>query len=123
MVLMLLIVAVLGEWTKEFVKHIYTMGLDAFVEVHDEMELKIAVDAGAEIIGINNRDLHTFKVSLETSKRLQPLIPDGIVAVAESGIKEVADVRELCDAGFQVLVLLLLCRPQKMNIMHKFISS
>ena len=101
----LLIVAVLGEQAKEFVNHTHVMGLDALVEVHDEMELKIAVDAGAEIIGINNRDLRTFKVSLETSKRLRPLIPDGIVAVAESGIKEVADVRELCDAGFQAVLV------------------
>ena len=69
------------------------------------MELKIAVDAGAEIIGINNRDLHTFKVSLETSKRLRPLVPDGIAVVAESGIKEVTDVRELCDVGFQAVLV------------------
>ena len=101
----LLIVAVLGQRTKEFVDHTHAMGLDALVEVHDEMELKIAVDAGAEIIGINNRDLHTFTVSLETSKKLRPLIPDGIVTVAESGIKEVADVRELCDAGYQAVLV------------------
>ena len=101
----LLIVAVLGEQTREFINHAHTMGLDALVEVHDEMELKIAVDAGAEIIGINNRNLRTFKVSLETSKRLCPLIPDGILAVAESGIKDVTDVRELCSIGFQAVLV------------------
>jgi len=101
----LLIVAVLGEQIKEFIDHVHAMGLDALVEVHNEMELKIAVDAGAEIIGINNRDLHTFKVSLETSKRLRPLVPDGIAVVAESGIKEVTDVRELCDVGFQAVLV------------------
>ena len=101
----LLIVAVLGERTREFVDHTHTMGLDALVEVHDEVELKIAIDAGAEIIGVNNRDLRTFKVSLETSKRLRPLIPDGIIAVAESGIKEVADVSQLRSAGYQAVLV------------------
>lgn len=101
----LLIVAVLGKQTKDFIDHTHAMGLDALVEVHDEMELKTAIDAGAEIIGINNRDLHTFKVSLETSKRLRPLIPDGIVAVAESGIRDAADVRELCAVGFQAVLV------------------
>ena len=101
----LLIVAVLGEQTKEFIDHTHAMGLDALVEVHDEMELKIAIDAGSEIIGINNRDLRTFKVSLETSKKLHPLIPDGIITVTESGIKDVADVRELCGVGFQAVLV------------------
>lgn len=101
----LLIVAVLGDRTKDFINHTHAMGLDALVEVHDGVELMTAVDAGAEIIGINNRDLRTFKVSLETSKRLRPLIPDGIVTVAESGIRDVADVRELCNVGFQAVLV------------------
>ena len=101
----LLIVAVLGERTKDFIDHAHAMGLDALVEVHDEDELKTAIDAGAEIIGINNRNLHTFEVSLETSKKLQPLIPNGIVTVAESGIRDVADVRELCSVGFQAVLV------------------
>ena len=101
----LLIVSVLGDQTKDFIDYTHAMGLDALVEVHDEVELKTAIDAGAEIIGVNNRDLRTFKVSLETSKRLRPLIPDGIVAVAESGIRDVADVRELCNVGFQAVLV------------------
>ncbi|XP_065896733.1 indole-3-glycerol phosphate synthase-like [Dysidea avara] len=101
----LLIAAVLRERTKEFIEVTHAVGLDALVEVHDEEELKIAIDAGAEIIGINNRDLRTFKVTLETSKRLRPLIPEGVIAVAESGIKEVTDVWELRDAGFQAVLI------------------
>jgi len=101
----LLIVVVLCERTKEFIEVTHAVGLDALVEVHNEDELKIAIDAGAEIIGINNRDLHTFKVTLETSKKLRPLIPEGVVAVAESGIKEVTDVWELRDAGFQAVLI------------------
>jgi len=101
----LLIVAVLREQTKKFIELTHAAGLDALVEVHNEEELKIAVDAGAEIIGINNRDLHTFKVSLETSKKLRPLVPKGVIAVAESGIKEVTDVWELRDAGFQAVLI------------------
>ena len=101
----LLIVAVLGERTKEFIDHTHAMGLDALVEVHDEVELQTAIDGGAEIIGVNNRDLHTFKVSLETSKRLRPLIPDGVVAVAESGIREATGVRELCSVSYQAVLV------------------
>ena len=101
----LLIIAVLGERTKDFIDHTHAMGLDALVEVHDEDELKTAIDAGAEIIGINNRNLHTFEVSLETSKKLYPLIPNGIATVAESGIRDVADVRELCSIGFQAVLV------------------
>jgi indole-3-glycerol phosphate synthase len=60
--------------------------LQCLVEVHDEEELKIALDAGAEIIGINNRDLQTFQTDLSVTERLLPLIPPGKVVVSESGI-------------------------------------
>jgi len=75
--------------------------VDALVEVHDEEELGRALAAGAEIIGVNNRDLRTLKVDLATSRRLAPLLPSGIVAVAESGLRTAADVRELHAAGYR----------------------
>ncbi len=73
--------------------------MDALVEVHDETELEIALEAGADLVGINNRDLRTFQVDLQTSERLAPHVPDGVVVVAESGIRMPDDVRRLKECG------------------------
>jgi indole-3-glycerol phosphate synthase len=67
--------------------------LDALVEVHDENELKAALSAEAEIIGINNRDLNTFKTDTGTTLRLRRLIPEGHIVVSESGIGTAADMK------------------------------
>jgi indole-3-glycerol phosphate synthase len=80
-------------------------GMAALVETHDEAELEIALEAGSEIIGVNNRDLRTFEVSLNTSLRLADRIPDGVVKVAESGIHSLADVQLLRDAGFHAFLV------------------
>jgi len=78
------------------------LGLDALVEVHGEDELRVAIRAGATLLGINNRDLKTFAVDLETSHRLLPLVPPMVTAVVESGISSPADLARLrgtrCDA-------------------------
>ena len=63
------------------------LGMTALVEIHDEDELKQALDCGAEVIGINNRNLKSMEVDVETAIRLAPLVPDGILTVAESGIR------------------------------------
>jgi indole-3-glycerol phosphate synthase len=81
------------------------LGLAALVEVHDEEELKSAVDSGARIIGVNNRNLRTFEVTLETSLRLAPRIPDGVLTVSESGIRSAEDIRRLAQAGFQAFLI------------------
>jgi indole-3-glycerol phosphate synthase len=75
------------------------LGLDALVEVHDEREFELAVDCGATLIGVNNRDLRTFEVDLGISERLAPRVPDGVVMVAESGIFKECDVTRLESAG------------------------
>jgi indole-3-glycerol phosphate synthase len=75
--------------------------MDALVEVHDEDELRKALDAGAGLVGVNNRDLRSFEVSLDVSLDLAPLIPAKVAAVAESGIRTADDVRRLADAGYQ----------------------
>ena len=75
----------------------------ALVEVHDESELDRALASGAEIIGVNNRNLHTFHVTLETSLRLAEKIPSGIVKVSESGIHSSADVKRL--KGFDAFLV------------------
>jgi indole-3-glycerol phosphate synthase len=73
----------------------------SLVEVHDDSELESALNAGAEILGVNNRNLHTFEVKLETSLRLARQIPPEVLKVSESGIENRAQIEQLQDAGFQ----------------------
>jgi len=80
-------------------------GLAALVEVHDETELATALESGAHLVGVNNRNLHTFEVNLETSLRLAPRIPTGIVKVSESGIRSAEDICRLQQAGFQAFLV------------------
>jgi indole-3-glycerol phosphate synthase len=77
----------------------------ALVEVHDSFELEAALGSGAEIVGVNNRNLHTFDVTLETSLQLAARIPASVVKVSESGIHSRADVARLADAGFQAFLV------------------
>jgi indole-3-glycerol phosphate synthase len=79
--------------------------MECLVEVHDEQELERALAADAQIIGINNRDLRTFEVNLAVSERLRPLIPDGRVVVAESGIYSRADVERLQALGVNAVLI------------------
>ncbi len=79
--------------------------LDVLCEVHDAVELQRALNAGFELVGINNRDLHTFQVDLKTSLRLVERIPEGAVKVAESGIETVADIARLRQAGFDAFLI------------------
>jgi len=81
------------------------LGLDALVEVHDRAELELALTAGAEIVGINNRDLRDFSVDVERTFALAPQIPSGIVVVAESGISSAAQLRRLHDAGIHAALI------------------
>lgn len=81
------------------------LGMDSLVEVHDEREVGTAVEAGAEVIGINNRNLHSLQVDLATTFRLLADIPAGTVVVAESGITRHDDVRELEGAGVDAILV------------------
>jgi len=76
-------------------------GMDALVEVHSEAELDSALESGATLIGVNNRDLRTFRVSLDVSLALAGRIPKEAVAVCESGIRSAEDIRRLMDAGYR----------------------
>jgi len=85
---LLLIASILSQGQlKELVSLSHNLGLRCLVEVHDEGEVKRAILSGAEIIGINNRDLNTFSVDIDTTRRLRPLIPEDRIVVSESGIK------------------------------------
>jgi indole-3-glycerol phosphate synthase len=98
----LLIAAVLdGAQLRRFRELSEQYGMAALVEVHDEDELDLAIDSGAAIIGVNNRDLRTFEVNLNVSLRLARRIPDTVVKVAESGIRTAADIQILQAAGYR----------------------
>lgn len=102
----LLIVAMLTpDELQRFIEISRTVGLDALVEVHDEEELGEALAAGASIIGVNNRDLKTFDVTLETSVRLAAQIPDDVLFVAESGIRSRADIDRLRLCGADAFLI------------------
>jgi indole-3-glycerol phosphate synthase len=79
--------------------------MDALVEVHDETELGEALEAGASIVGVNNRNLKTFEVDIQTSERLAKLIPDDRLFVVESGIHSRADIERLLDAGADAFLI------------------
>jgi indole-3-glycerol phosphate synthase len=79
--------------------------LDVLCEAHNEEELRQAVDAGCDLIGINNRDLRTFKVDVNTSLRLADIIPKDAISVAESGIDSGADIARLRGAGYHAFLI------------------
>lgn len=79
--------------------------LSVIVEAHNEIEVEMALSAGVDIIGINNRNLKTFKTSLDNSFRLVNKIPDNIIKVSESGIANAVDVESLKDAGFDAILV------------------
>ena len=81
------------------------LGLDALCEVHNERELERALNLGAEIIGVNNRDLRTFEVDLGTAEPLAPKIPSRVLRIAESGIQSGADLRRLRDCGYDAFLV------------------
>jgi len=102
----LLIVALLEERALRDLRELaarYRMA--ALVEVHEEFELETALASGAEIVGVNNRNLHTFDVNLETSLQLAAKIPAHVVKVSESGIHSRADVARLAGAGYQAFLV------------------
>lgn len=79
--------------------------LDVLCEVHDEEELSRALDAGFNLIGVNSRDLRTFKVDLDTSFRLAEQMPENVLAVAESGIESGSDIARLRSAGYKAFLI------------------
>jgi indole-3-glycerol phosphate synthase len=100
---LLLIVAALDDETLVRLRRITEdeLGMDALVEVHTREEMDRAVKSGAKIIGVNNRNLGTFAVSLETSVRLAPIADSNILLVSESGIESGTDLRRLYDLGYR----------------------
>ena len=90
---------------KEYIAVCDELGLSALVEAHDAQEVKIAVECGARIIGVNNRNLKDFSVDTENSKRLRSLIPSDIIFVSESGVKDASDIREIAEVGADAVLV------------------
>lgn len=102
----LLIAAILTDWQIRSFKHTAARyGMDALVEIHDEIEARRAVASGCKFIGINNRNLNTFEVDLATTERLRPLLPADAIVVGESGVFTHADAKRLKEAGVDALLV------------------
>ena len=96
----LLIAAILNdEQLKEYRELAESLQLDALVEVHDEEEMQRAIGSGAKILGVNNRNLKDFTIDLHNTGRLAPMVPEGCLLIAESGILGDEDVRYLKETG------------------------
>ncbi|RIK36880.1 MAG: indole-3-glycerol phosphate synthase TrpC [Chloroflexi bacterium] len=103
---LLLIVAVLSDnELRELYQLTYSLGMQALVEVHDEAEVERALAVDARIIGVNNRDLRTFQVDMETTARMRALLPPGKVVVGESGIRTAEDVRRMAEMGCDAILV------------------
>ncbi len=102
----LLIASILDEvQAKDYISLAKELGLAVLFEIHDAHELEKALSAEADIIGINNRDLKTMKIDIQTTLNIKPLIPEDKIVVSESGIKTHDDVRKLEDAGVDALLI------------------
>jgi indole-3-glycerol phosphate synthase len=102
----LLIIAALDALNlRNLLREIHAFGMDALIEVHNQQELDRALDADGTLIGINNRNLESFKVDLATTEQLAPLIPEGFIIVAESGIHTVYDAQRMQKAGVDALLI------------------
>ncbi len=103
---LLLIIAILTpEKVKALMELSHQLGISCLVEVQNEAELEIALNSGARVIGINNRDLSTFEVDLTTTQRLRLLIPKDRIVVSESGIKDRGDIEKLGNWGVDAVLI------------------
>ena len=102
----LLICSILTEEEiKRYIGICDDLGISALVEAHDEQEIRMAVNAGARIIGVNNRNLKDFSVDTGNSRRLRSLVPKDIIFVAESGVKSADDIRMLKESGVDAVLI------------------
>lgn len=102
----LLICSILSdEQLQEYIGICDELGLSALVEAHDEREVRMALKAKARIIGVNNRNLKNFSVNTENSRSLRALIPDNVLFVSESGVKNADDIRKLAEIGANAVLI------------------
>ena len=102
----LLICSILSaEQIREYIGICDRLGISALVEAHDESEVKLAVNSGARIIGVNNRNLKDFSVDTDNSKRMRELVPKNIIFVSESGVQTAEDVQKLREIGADAVLI------------------
>lgn len=101
----LLIIAVVGVEAKRLIAMAEEAGMTPLVEVHNEQEAQIALDAGADLIGVNNRDLTTFVTDLAVAEKLAPTLASARIRVAESGIADAADASRMAAAGYDAVLV------------------
>lgn len=101
----LLIAKILGVRLEQLIQAAKQFGLETLVEVHDKEELRLAQDVGAEMIGVNNRNLSTFVVSLETSLSLASCFSSSVVKVSESGVENCQQAKTLKSAGYHAILV------------------
>lgn len=122
----LLIVAALGpRELSQLVKRAGELRLDVLCEIHDEVELGYALEAGCDLIGVNSRDLQTFKVDTETAVRVAEMLPFGVIAVAESGIENGAEIAKLRSAGYDGFLIgeVLMRAPRPGEALRKLLQE
>lgn len=122
----LLICSILSaDKIREYIGICDELGLSALVETHDADEVKTALDAGARIIGVNNRNLKDFSVDTGNSMRLKELVRDDIIFVSESGVKDASDVSALKEAGVDAVLVgeALMRAPDKKAMLESFRSA
>ena len=103
--ILIIMAAVDDEIAKTLNKAAHDLGLDVLIETHNEEELKRALALEGRLIGVNNRDLHSFATSLEVTERLKPLVPSDRIVVAESGISTHADCKRLAKCGVETFLV------------------
>lgn len=102
----LLICSILSEQQiSDYIAVCDSMGMSALVEAHDAKEVEMAIRAGARIIGVNNRNLKDFSVDTGNSRRMRALIPENIIFVSESGVKDAEDIRMLRESGVDAVLI------------------
>ena len=121
----LLIVSILDEGRlSEYIGICDELGISALVEIHDEAEAEAALSAGARVIGVNNRNLKDFSVDTGNSRRLRSLIPEDVVFVSESGVRDAEDVKKLRELGADaVLIGEILMRAEDKKSMLRYLKG
>ncbi len=107
---------------KEYLAICDNLGLSALVEAHDEKEITMALDAGARIVGVNNRNLKDFNVDTNNSKKLRSLVPENVIFVSESGIQSIDDIKRVKEFGADAVLIgeMLMREPDKKALIKAF---